>query len=94
MSLAAPRCINRADRIRSVDVTYVASIFFKSLDRKYLIANVSWLIGKLSRSLTRTRSSSNRTAGSGGTVFLDLIVLGQFIYFNYQDKDNADEDEV
>lgn len=60
----------------SGNVTYVASIFFKSLDKKYLIANVSWLIG------------------SGGTVFLDLIVLGQFIYFNCQDKDAADEDEV
>ncbi|GHJ87953.1 hypothetical protein NliqN6_4355 [Naganishia liquefaciens] len=52
----------------SGNLTYVASILLKSVERSYVIANISWLIG------------------SGGTVFLDLIVLGQFIYYNSQNK--------
>ncbi|KAJ9121475.1 hypothetical protein QFC22_002091 [Naganishia vaughanmartiniae] len=44
-------------------ITYVASILLKSVEKSYVIANISWLIG------------------SGGTVFLDLIVLGQFVYY-------------
>lgn len=27
-----------------------------------------------------------RVTGSGGTVFLDLIVLGQFMYYNSQNS--------
>ncbi|KAJ9093590.1 hypothetical protein QFC20_007100 [Naganishia adeliensis] len=52
----------------SGNLTYVASILLKSVERSYVIANISWLIG------------------SGGTVFLDLIVLGQFMYYNSQNS--------
>ncbi|KAI5451508.1 putative vacuolar membrane transporter [Naganishia albida] len=65
----------------SGNLTYVASILLKSVERSYVIANISWLIG------------------SGGTVFLDLIVLGQFMYYNSQntrdeymdDSDSSDD---
>lgn len=53
------------------DVTYIASILFKSLDWKYLITNASWI------------------AGSVVTIFLDFIILGQFAYFSWQDKQRA-----
>jgi hypothetical protein len=58
-----------------------------------VVANISWLIG----TLPSFRNSSQDIwtdpcgfIGSGGTVFLDLIVLGQFVYYNSQNK-AADE---
>lgn len=45
------------------NLTYVASILFKSTEREYLIESASWLVGSL------------------GTVFLDFVVLGQFIAY-------------
>lgn len=53
------------------DVTYIASILFKSLEWKYLVTNASWI------------------AGSVVTIFLDFIILGQFGYFSWQDKQRA-----
>lgn len=58
------------------NVTYVASILFKSTERTYILANLSWMIG------------------SGGTVFLDLIVLGQFVYFDRLDKQKSMGEET
>lgn len=55
----------------SGNVTYIASILFKSLEWKYLVTNASWI------------------AGSVVTIFLDFIILGQFGYFSWQDKQAA-----
>lgn len=55
----------------SGNVTYIASILFKSLEWKYLVTNASWI------------------AGSVVTIFLDFIILGQFAYFSWQDKQAA-----
>ncbi|CAO1616189.1 unnamed protein product [Sympodiomycopsis kandeliae] len=48
------------------NVTYIASIMIKSLDKDYLIRNSSWLVGSI------------------GTVFLDFIVLGQFVTYRQE----------
>lgn len=70
-----------------VDLTYVASILLKSVERSYVVANISWLIGTSPRLLfPQAMLTIGSRAGSGGTVFLDLIVLGQFIYYNSQNK--------
>lgn len=51
------------------NLTYVASILLKSLERDYLIESASWLVGSL------------------GTIFLDFIVLGQFIAYRQARKE-------
>lgn len=89
------------------NVTYVASILFKSVQRRYILANLPWLwcVVPVGSPCTPSRargwppSSSARKptdphfavcaqpptlSGSGLTVFLDIIVLSQFVYFSRQ----------
>lgn len=53
------------------NLTYCASILIKSMEREYIIENMSWLVGSL------------------GTVFLDFIVLGQFVHYR-EERDRED----
>lgn len=72
------------------NVTYVASILFKSTDRRYLLTNLSWL-WCVSLATCHPQSAGQLIdcrprlySGSGLTVFLDIIVLLQFVYFSRQ----------
>lgn len=64
-------CRKQERQADTPDVTYIASILFKSREWKYLVTNASWI------------------AGSVVTIFLDFIILGQFAYFSWQDKQRA-----
>lgn len=80
-----------ADIRATLDVTYVVSILAKSLERSYVIANISWLIGKSIGRLEVVHDihlsmAASVCTGSAGTIALDAIVLGQFIYFSRLDK--------
>jgi hypothetical protein len=60
------------------NLTYVFSICAKSMEKKYLVTNSSWIAGK--RQLSKVRDGNvliEARVGSGLTVFLDLIVSGK-----------------
>jgi hypothetical protein len=60
------------------NLTYVASILFKSLDRKHLIANSSWLVGECNFERWHCFVLLIVPKGSGGTILLDMIVSDNF----------------
>lgn len=84
--------------VNAADVTYVASILFKSVERTYIIANASWLAGGFPSCARADERAPRADAGlvslalpgSGLTVFLDIFVLGQFAYYSWQDSKAAE----
>jgi len=64
-------------------------------NRSELIIDITYVISILvvSHEARYVLANASWLAGSGLTIFLDLFVLGQFVFFSWQDR-RAEEDKL